>query len=177
VVAAALGLRLRLPVAAYLVRKLRAPINEEFAFGAVAEDGPPLLDTDTLGALRIGSSYVNAEVAAQRAEIERQRQAYGGRTKLPNLTSSDVVLVDDGIATGATVEAAVRGLRGRGCRSIGVATPVASGLAVERLRPLCDWAEVLSTPPDFFAVGQYYRQFPQVTDEEVLACLRGLPER
>jgi len=173
IVAAAAASVLGCPFEVYIVRKLRAPVNDEFAMGALAEDGPPLVDEATARSLAITPAYIEREVAARRADIDRYRSLYRNDASLGSLGATHAIIVDDGVATGATVEAAVDGLRARGCRSVGIAAPVASESAVNRLRPLCDDMTILSVPRDFFAVGHYYRQFGQTTDEEVVRALRS----
>lgn len=151
-----------------LVRKIGAPGNPEFALGAVGEKGGMVLKPYALH--YADQSYLEREAARQKDVIRKRSERYRKeRAKVP-LVGRDVVLVDDGIATGSTMEAALAVVLSEKPRRVVVAVPVASPDAVERLK---DQAEVvaLSTPPDFAAVGAYYMDFGEVTDEEVEALL------
>ena len=165
-VARALGAELDLAVP----RKLRAPYNPELAVGAVAEDGSVYVDERVTSSLRVPPEYLQQEVAFQLEEIRRRLQAYRQDRPAPQVSGRTVVLVDDGIATGSTMEAALAVVLSEKPRRVVVAVPVASPDAVERLK---DQAEVvvLSTPPDFAAVGAYFMDFGEVTDEEVEGLL------
>lgn len=176
IVAAAMARVLRVQLGVYIVRKLRAPLNEEFAIGALAEDGPPYLERETVAALRVSRDYLLDEIDGRRTEIEHLRSLYRAGHALGPLTGHPVIVVDDGIATGATVSAALTGLRSLGPIALSTAAPVASPSACRQLRSLSDEILFLDTPDDFWAVGQYYRRFDQVTDEEVIAAL-GAPTR
>ncbi|TBH20676.1 phosphoribosyltransferase [Thermus thermamylovorans] len=151
-----------------LVRKVGAPGNPEFALGAVGEKGELVLKPYALQ--YADQSYLEREAARQKDVIRKRAERYRrARAKLP-LQGRDVVLVDDGIATGSTMEAALSVVLAERPRRVVAAVPVASPEAVERLR---EKAEVvaLSTPHDFAAVGAYYLDFGEVTDEEVEALL------
>ncbi len=167
-VARALGAELDLAVP----RKLRAPHNPELAVGAVAEDGSVYVDERVASSLRVSSDYLQQEVAQQLEEIRRRVQAYRQGRPPVELAGRTVVLVDDGIATGSTMIAAVRSARRRAAGRVVVAVPVAPPEAVRRLRE--EGCEVLCVREDplFVAVGQFYEDFTQVSDAEV----RGLLE-
>jgi putative phosphoribosyl transferase len=167
-VARALGAELDLAVP----RKLRAPHNPELAVGAVAEDGSVYVDERVASSLRVPSDYLQQEVAQQLEEIRRRVQAYRQGRPPVELAGRTVVLVDDGVATGSTMIAAVRSARRRGAARVVVAVPVAPPEAVRRLRE--EGCEVLCVREDplFVAVGQFYEDFTQVSDAEV----RGLLE-
>lgn len=147
-----------------LARKIGAPGNPEYALGAVNEDGQVFLQPY---AERIAdSSYLKAEISRQMQVIRERRRRYRAvRPKVP-LAGRNVVLTDDGIATGSTMEAALTAVLAEEPSRVVVAVPVGSPEAVERLRQRAE-VIALSTPPDFVAVGAYYRDFPQVSDEEV----------
>jgi putative phosphoribosyl transferase len=170
-VAAAVARALRANLEVYVVRKIGSSISPEFAIGAVAEDGPPVLDQHTIDQLRIEQSFIEDAVRAQRQEIARQVRTFRGDRPLTSLASRTAFLVDDGIATGATVRAAVVGVRLHGPSKVVVAVPVASQMSVRALRAEADEVLALYSPPDFFAVGQFYANFDQVTDREVQAAL------
>ena len=152
-------------------RKLGAPVNPELGIGAVAADGTTVLDERLVSTLRVTEEYIAAEVARQLEEIARRLEIYrAGRLPL-DVAGRDVIVVDDGIATGGTAEVALRSLKARGARSVVLAVPVAPRESVERLGKIADEVVVLATPEPFAAVGQWYASFPQVSDAEVLEAL------
>jgi predicted phosphoribosyltransferase len=172
VVAAAVAHILRLPLDVLIVRKIGHPRQREFAVGALAEHGVIVLDEGVSGA----SAAVRVELEAIMQE-EKGRLA-GNQARfhpggVPALAGKAILLVDDGLATGATTEAAVLSVRKQNARTIVVAAPVASTNAVERLARVADEVRVLCVDPDFNAVGRYYDVFAQTTDEEVLELLRA----
>ncbi|HVO06239.1 MAG TPA: phosphoribosyltransferase family protein [Burkholderiaceae bacterium] len=165
---------LHAPLDVLLVRKIGAPGQRELAVAAVAE-GPGddlVLDAETMAVTGASRSYVEREAVHERAEIARRRDAYrSGRAALP-VEGKTVVVVDDGIATGTTVRAALQALRRRRPERLVLAVPVAPPDAVALLRPLVDDLVCLREPPAFYAVGAHYADFAQVSDEEVVAALR-----
>ncbi len=171
VVAAEVAEVLRLPLNVLLVRKIGHPFHREFAVGALAEDGIILLDEDVIGrnpAVRVELE----EIIKEERERLRSHQARFHPKGAPSLANRAVLLVDDGLATGATTEAAVLSARKKGARKIVVAAPVASSNAVERLAHVADEVQVLWVDPDFEAVGRYYDVFSQTDDHEVLTLLQ-----
>ncbi|HYM92479.1 MAG TPA: phosphoribosyltransferase family protein [bacterium] len=160
----------RRPLDFVVVRKIGAPENEEVAIGAVGEDGEPVLDKATIERYGISPMYVSMATARVRAEVQRRVEAYRQGPR-PSLQGKTAVLVDDGIATGYTVEAAVETVRRWGAARVVVAVPVAPPEAVARLRPYADDVIALHMPRFFMAVGQFYADFQQVTDDEVKAIL------
>ena len=172
VVAAGVAHTLRLPLDVLLVRKIGHPWHREFAVGALAENGVILLDEEVIGT----NAMIRAELEPIIEEEQERLRSYQARVHpegAPALAGKTVLLVDDGLATGATTEAAVKSVRKQNALSIVVAAPVASTHAVERLARLADELRVLRMDPDFEAVGQYYDVFTQTTDEEVLELLRA----
>ncbi len=173
VVAAEVAGRLGAELDIIVPRKLRAPHNPELAIGAVAEDGSVYLDEGMVNALRVPQEYLQEEVREQLREIQRRRMAYRGVRPAPKLEGRTVVLVDDGIATGSTMIAAVRSARSQGAAEVVVAVPVAPPDAVRRLsREGCE-VVCVHEDPLFVAVGQFYEDFAQVSDEEVRAILQA----
>lgn len=162
-VARQLGLELDLVV----VRKIGAPGNPEYAIGAVDEDGN-VIGGHTVYA---DESYVTRAAAEGRSEIVRRLRAYRGGRPAPRIAGRTVLVTDDGIATGMTLRAAVESLRRRGAERIIVAAPVASPPAVREIGRVADEVVVLEAPPDFYAVGQFYRDFDQTSDAEVVRLL------
>lgn len=159
------------PLDVMIPRKLRAPRNPELAFGAIAGDGTVYLDARLARTLHVTDEYLREEIATQIAEISRRRLAYRGDRPEPDLRSRTAVLVDDGLATGATAIASVRALRHHLAREVAVAIPVGPPEAVRRLEAEADLVICLLRPPAFTAVGEFYEDFHQTGDEEVVACL------
>jgi len=163
-VARALGLELDLVV----VRKIGAPGNPEYAIGAVDEDGRVIGGRTTYA----DAEYIARAAEAGRAEIARRLESYRGERPAARIAGRVVVVVDDGIATGMTLLSAVESLRRRDAARIIVAAPVASVPAARDLDRAADEVVVLEEPPDFYAVGQFYRFFDQTPDAEVVELLR-----
>jgi putative phosphoribosyl transferase len=164
---------LHLPLDVFMTRKLGAPENPEYALGALAETGYRFVNPDVEGLVAgsWGGEYIEQETRRQRREIEHRKQLYRDGGDLPDLRNRTVLLVDDGVATGSTVIAAVRSFGALDPRRIIVAVPVASRQAMETLAGEADEVVALSVPYRFVAVGEHYRQFPQVTDAEVVEYL------
>src|SRR5579875_3373816 len=175
-VAREVALKLGAPLDLIITRKIGAPGNPEFAIGAVSQDGEIITDTQLLSELAISTDYVDREAARQVEEIKSRMTKYRGDKPYPSLGGKVVLIVDDGIATGNTVRAAIRYLRKKNPASIIVATPVAPPDTVSRLSIDADQVVCLSTPEPFFAIGEFYESFEQVSDEEVKEILRGEEE-
>ncbi len=162
--------RLGAPLEVIVPRKLRAPYNPELAIGAVAEGGAAVLDEMSHG---VSAAYLEQETEAQRAEIARRVKAYRGGRPLPSLAGRTVIVLDDGIATGATLIAALRAVRAMDPAHLVAAVPVAPPESVARMAREADEVVCLSAPEFFQAVGQFYEDFAQVDDAEVVALLSG----
>lgn len=172
VVAAEIAASLGWPLDVVIARKVGAPFNPELALAAVAPGGVLHFNRELLEQLRLRPEDLAPLVALQLREIERRLRLYrGGRPPL-SLGGKVAVLADDGVATGLTVAAAAESVRRSGPASLILAVPVASQEALASLRPLADEIVCLETPDDFYAVGEFYRNFRQVTDDEVMALLR-----
>ncbi len=162
------------PLDVIVVRKLGAPGQPEFGIGAVVDGDYPraIFNPGVVEHLGVSDEYIEAEIARQLKEVNRREAAYrDGRAKAP-LAGKTVILVDDGIATGSSVRAALRGVRRQKPKRLVLAVPVAPAETIEALRGEADEIVCLETPEDFFAVGQFYRDFHQVTDKEVRAILQ-----
>jgi putative phosphoribosyl transferase len=171
VVAAEVARALQLPLDVLIVRKIGHPLHREFAVGALAEHGVILLDEAVIGS----NPFIRNELDEIIDEEKERLRAYQARFHpegAPDLAGKALVLVDDGLATGATTQAAVLSARKQRPRRIVAATPVASTNAVERLQRTADDVIALWVDPDFDAVGRYYEVFSQTTDEEVLGLLK-----
>jgi len=169
--AAEIARALELPLDVIISRKLGAPENPEFAIGAVAEGGEPHLNAEGVETTGASKRYISRATERQREEIARRQKLFRGGAPLqlgPHIT---VILVDDGIATGSTVVAAIQALRQQGVGRIVLAVPVAPPDTVERLRPMVDELIVLLTPTLFWAVGAFYEDFTQVSDDDVCRLL------
>jgi putative phosphoribosyl transferase len=170
VVAAGVAQALNLPLSTLVVRKIGHPWHREFAVGALAERDIVLLDEDAVGT----NAVIRAELEQIIQEEKERLRSYQARfhpAGAPDLKGKAVLIVDDGLATGATTEAAVLSARKGGAGQVVVAAPVASTSAVQRLGRIADEVRVLCVDPDFDAVGRYYDVFSQTTDEEVLELL------
>jgi predicted phosphoribosyltransferase len=170
VVAAEVARLLNRPLNILIVRKIGHPLYREFALGALAEGGVVVLDEEGIGA----DPLVRSELVHVIEEEQERLKSYQARFPhrgVAGLDGKALLLVDDGLATGATTEAAVRSAYGQGARSVIVSAPVGSSQAVKRLQRIADKVEVMVVDPDFDAVGRYYESFPQTTDEEVLGLL------
>ena len=161
------------PLDLILVRKIGAPDNEEFAVGAIADGEHPdvVIDQHIVSALDISPEYLDEAKTAALAEIERRRHVWLGDRQPVEIAGCTAIVVDDGIATGATMRAALRATRRRKPKRIVLAVPVAAQDALEALRREVDEVVCLDSPDDFGAVGFFYRQFPQLHDAEVTALL------
>ncbi|MBE0429933.1 MAG: phosphoribosyltransferase [Thermoleophilia bacterium] len=172
VLALEVALALNLPLDVWVTRKIGAPMNPELAIGSVDSDGNMLLDENTAKLYEISDRYIREEVEAQKEEIKRRYKRYRGTEEAPDIKNKTVLVVDDGIATGYTMLAALKSIKNNEASKIVCAVPVASPRVISRLEALADEVRVLSTPSYFGAVGEFYRNFSQVTDDEVIEYLQ-----
>ncbi len=162
---------LHLPLDVLITRKLGAPGNPEFALGALSETGTLFLNEEALRALSVTRQALEPTIRIQREEIARRQTLYRKGRSLPSLADRTVLLVDDGVATGATFLASAQALRNLGVHRLVAALPLAPSETCERIRQQVDELVVLLTPEPFFAVGNHYEDFRQVEDEEVVRYL------
>lgn len=171
-VAAEVARVLGVPLDVFLVRKLGVPGREELAFGAIASGGARVLNPDVVATLGIDSETTESVVAREQAELERRAVAYRGTAEPPELGGRVVILVDDGLATGASMRAAVEAVRALGPARVVVAVPAAARQTCEELAREVDEVVCLMTPEPFFAVGMWYADFSETTDDDVRELLR-----
>ncbi len=159
------------PLDVIVPRKLGAPFQPELAIGAVAEDGTTVLNEDLVNSMGVSQQYIEKKVKEEVAEIKRRISLYrSGKEAIP-VKDKIVVLVDDGLATGATIKAAISYVKKLGPKALVVAVPVAPPETIRSLRQEVDKVICLSTPEPFYAIGQFYEEFEQVEDEEVIRLL------
>jgi predicted phosphoribosyltransferase len=163
--------RLGAPLDVFLVRKLGVPGHAELAMGAIAEGGIEVLSDDLIADLGIPHRLVQEVAVRERLELDRRDQMYRDGRPLPNVHDRIVILVDDGLATGSTMQAAVKSLKRLRAARVIVAVPVGAIDTCERLRRLADDVVCVATPEPFRAVGIWYEEFSQTSDEEVRALL------
>jgi predicted phosphoribosyltransferase len=161
------ALALQAPLEVFVVRKLGVPGHEELAFGAIATGNIRVLNQDVVDLFRLSQAQIEAVVAREEAELKRRERTYRGDHPAPDPAGRTVILVDDGLATGATMLAAARALRQQKPKTIVIAVPVASPEACNEFRPEVDEIVCAVTPQPFHAVGVWYQDFTQTTDEEV----------
>lgn len=171
-VAYELAAALHVPMDIFLCRKLGAPGREELAMGAIASGGVRVLHQDVMDAIGVSARELDEITERESRELDRREKVYRGDTPPPNLSRRTVVLVDDGIATGSSMEAAILALRAQQPARIVVAVPVAPPSTVVSLRPLADELVCLAEPKSFRGVGEFYKDFRQLTDDEVRVLLR-----
>lgn len=162
---------LHAPLDVFIVRKLGVPGREELAMGAIASGGVRVVNDDVVRILRISNATLDSVAAQESQELARRSRAYRGDRPPLDVTGAVVIIVDDGLATGATMRAAVTALKQMGPRRIVVAVPVGAPETCAELRDLADEVICAMTPSLFFAVGAWYRDFSQTTDDEVRELL------
>ena len=152
-------------------RKIGAQNNPELAVGAVTEDGTVFLDDQLINYLGITQEYIKKESERQRLEIFRRMKLYRQDQPYPSLKDRDVIVVDDGIATGLTMKAALASVKKRGANCLTVAIPVGPSSTIKSLKQLANRVVCLFTPESFSAIGEFYRDFNQTSDEQVIELL------
>lgn len=171
-VAAAVAEDLGLPLSVLIVQKVGAPGNPELALGAVSQTGCRWLDTRIVTGTHADHAFLEREIVKQEQEARRRQQAYGLTEQSMSLTGQTAIVVDDGIATGASALVALRSARDLGADRVILAAPVASAQAARKLEREADEVVLLSLPEPFVAVGFHYANFDQATDDDVLQCLQ-----
>ncbi|HEY7406836.1 MAG TPA: phosphoribosyltransferase [Gemmatimonadaceae bacterium] len=167
---------LRVPLDVFVVRKLGVPGQPEFAMGAIASGGALVLDQQTIGELRISRDAVERVIAMERAELARREELFRGSRPPVDVSGRTIILVDDGLATGSTVQAAIAALRKEGPASVIVAAPVGSREACGAIGAVTDGCLCAMIPDRFYAVGLWYEDFSETTDAEVRQLLSRAEE-
>ena len=176
-VAYEVALALRAPLDVLVVRKLGVPGREEYAMGAIASGGIQVLDDDVTRGLHISAAAVDSVIRSERLELERRERLYRDGQPAPDLRDRTVILVDDGLATGSTMLAAVKAIHTQAPSKLVVAVPVAAKDACESLRREADEVICAATPSPFHAVGEWYEDFSQTSDDEVCRLLKLARQR
>ena len=166
------ALALRTPLDIFLVRKLGLPGHEELAMGAIATGGVRVLNQEVMEQFQISEELIDSVAAGEQLELQRRERVYRGDRPPPEIKDRTIILVDDGIATGSTMHAAVAALRKQNPSGIVVAVPTAAPSTKEEFRDEVEDFIVVITPGNFVAVGQWYEDFSQTTDEEVRTLLQ-----
>ncbi len=169
--------RLKAALDVFIVRKIGHPMEPELAAGAIAETGAIVYNKDVIASWGVTKEYLRGEAVRQREEIARRQELYRGGQKLVTLRGKTVILVDDGIATGATMKAAIEALKREQPGKLIAAVPVAPPETAVELGSMVDAFVCLDTPRDFMAVGNYYAEFRQIMDAEVVALLADVRAR
>ena len=159
------------PLDVLLVRKLGAPGHEELAMGAIASGGVRVLNHDVVRSLHVSEHEIAAAVEREEGELQRRERLYRGERLYPKVEGRSVILIDDGVATGATMRAAIVALRQQNPKRIVAAVPVGALDTCELLRHEADEVVCVATPEPFYGVGRWYTMFPQTSDEEVRELL------
>ena len=163
---------LGLPLDVIVPRKIGAPDNPELAIGAMTEDGTIILDDKLVSYLGVSEDYIKSESEIQKLEIDRRLKLYRGDVPRPNLKNRDVIIVDDGIATGSTMKAALASVRKSGAKTVVIAIPVGPPSTIRELEKQADRVVCLYTPESFYAIGEFYEDFAQTENDEVTELLK-----
>lgn len=163
------------PLEVSVPRKIGAPMQPELAVGAVAEDGAIYVEEEVMRLIGVGEDYIRVQAQRELEEVRRRVQVYRGGRELPDLSTYTVIVVDDGVATGATMIATLRFLRKKNPVRLICAVPVAPPETVRKLRAEADEVVCVETPEPFYAIGQFYHDFRQLTDQDVLRFLSSAP--
>ena len=172
VTASVIAQELKLPLDLIVPRKIGAPGNPELAIGAITEDGEGIFDESLITAYQISQKYIDQEVEKEKQEAKRRLKAYRAGRKPLDLKNKIAILVDDGVATGATMRAAIKSAKKKGALKVVVAIPVIAAEALIILKKESNEVIYLDAPAWFGAVGEFYEDFSQVEDEEVVKRLQ-----
>jgi putative phosphoribosyl transferase len=163
------------PLEVFVARKVGAPGHEEFGIGAIAEGSADAVMSDSAAMVGVGTTLFEELVRREQVELQRRVEMYRGTRPLPSIAGRDVIVVDDGLATGVTAEAALRALRTMSPNRVVLAVPVAAPDTVERLSEVADEIVTVLAPEGFMAVGSWYQDFSPTSDREVIHLLGEKP--
>ena len=169
--------KLHLPMDIFIVRKLGVPFQEELAMGAISSGNVIFFNEDILAHLDIGKDDIQHVIEKEKTELQRREKKYRAENAFPDITGKNIILIDDGIATGASIHAAIIALKKLSAQKIIIAIPVAPESTLFELTPLVDEIVCLYPAPIFHGVGQFYNDFSQTTDEEVINLLSETRKR
>lgn len=164
------------PLDIIVTRKIGAPFNKEYAIGAITEEGTPIFDESNKRAADVSENYLEDEIETQQEEIDRRLRKYRGQKEPLNLDGKTALIVDDGVATGNTMKATIKSAQEKGADKIVVAVPVGAPDTIDELEDLADEVICLEQPDRFGAIGKFYYNFDQVSDEEVINALNNINE-
>ncbi len=162
---------LNLPLGIVVVRKVGAPGNEELALGAVTEKGEGIFNDHLITLLGVSKDYLKRQIEKEKQVAKMRLELYLGKRPLPSVKGKTVILVDDGIATGASMRVAIHSLRSQGAKKIVLAVPVAAPDSLKKIEKEVDEVHCLQSPSYFEAVGSFYKKFDQTADEEIIRLL------
>ena len=171
VVAYEIATTLQLPLDIICPRKIGAPNNPEFAIGAITETGEGFFNQEVIAKLGISENYLKKDIEKEKLIAQHRLNSYRGNRPKRDISNKTVILVDDGLATGLTMEAAISGVKSGGAKKIVIAVPVSPVDTLNRLAPLVNEVICLMTPTPFHAIGQFYQEFSQVDDSTVISLL------
>lgn len=171
VVAFEVAQALNLPLDIIVPRKIGAPGNPELAIGAISEEGEGVFDESFIQAYGVSKEFIQKEIEVEKLEAHRRLELYRGKTPPLSLKEKTALLIDDGIATGSTMLAAILSAKSKGARKVVVAAPVAAAQTVERIKKEADQVIVMDAPLGFEAVGLYYENFLQTEDDEIVSLM------
>lgn len=174
VVGAEVARALACPLDIIIIRKLGFPGQPELAIGAVPETGSVVLNENIIALGGVSEGYIKKEISREQEEIARRKALYRGGRDIPQTSGKTVIITDDGVATGATLKAAISALKEEKPARLVAALPVSSEEAESAISPMVDDWVCLHTPEEFLSIGSYYKDFTQVNDEEVVEILRSL---
>ncbi len=163
---------LKIPMDVLIVRKIGLPVDSELAVAAVSETGAVALNDFVISTYGVTKKYITDEILSQQKEIKKRIDLYRNGRALPELEDKIILLTDDGVATGATIKATITALKKEKLKRLIIALPVAPPQVAEEIGRMVDELICIETPSDFMSVGSYYRNFSQVTDEEVMGLLK-----
>ncbi|MFB6226415.1 MAG: phosphoribosyltransferase [Candidatus Paceibacteria bacterium] len=159
------------PLDIIVTKKIGAPFNKEYAIGAITEDGTPILDEKNKQTVDVPQSYLEEEIKAQKEEVDRRLKKYRGQKEPLDLDNKTALIIDDGVATGNTMKATIKSAQEKGAKKIIVAVPVGAPDTIDELNNLADEIICLEEPKSFGAIGRFYYDFEQVSDDEVIEAL------